>query len=146
MPVTIKHKKRRPMAEINVVPYIDVMLVLLIIFMVTAPLLTLGVDIQLPQAEAKTLEQEKDPVLVEIDQAGRLYLRLSGELPEEIDAVTLGARIGAFVRNNPNVPVLIGGDERVSYGDIYQIMVVLQQAGVAKVGLMSQPVGDRRGN
>jgi biopolymer transport protein TolR len=146
MPVTIKHKKRRPMAEINVVPYIDVMLVLLIIFMVTAPLLTLGVDIQLPQAEARTLEQEKDPVLVEIDQAGRLYLRLSGEMPEEIDAETLGARIGAFVRNNPNVPVLIGGDERVSYGDIYQIMVVLQQAGVAKVGLMSQPVGDGRGN
>ncbi len=146
MPVALKHKKRRPIAEINVVPYIDVMLVLLIIFMVTAPLLTLGVDIQLPQAEAKTLEQEKDPVLVEIDQEGRLYLRLSGEVPEEIDAEALGTRVAAFVRNNPNVPVLIGGDERVSYGAIYQVMVVLQQAGVAKVGLMSQPVGDGRGS
>jgi biopolymer transport protein TolR len=145
MPVAIKHKKRRPMAEINVVPYIDVMLVLLIIFMVTAPLLTLGVDIQLPQADARTLEQDRDPVLVEMDREGRLYLRLSGEAPEEIDAATLGARIAAFVRNNPEVPVLIGGDERVSYGAIYQIMVVLQQAGVPRVGLMSQPIGEGRG-
>jgi biopolymer transport protein TolR len=127
------------MAEINVVPYIDVMLVLLIIFMVTAPLLTLGVDIQLPQADAKTLERDKEPAVVEVDREGRVYLRLSGEAPEPIELAALEARIAAFIRQNPELPVLIGGDERVSYGTIYQVMVVLQKAGVPKVGLMSQP-------
>lgn len=139
MPSPIQRRRRPMMAEINVVPYIDVMLVLLIIFMVTAPLLTLGVDIQLPQADAKTLERDKEPALVEVDREGRVFLRLSGEAPEAIELPALEARIAAFVRNNPELPVLIGGDERVSYGTIYQVMVVLQRAGVPKVGLMSQP-------
>ncbi|GIX33036.1 MAG: protein TolR [Lysobacterales bacterium] len=139
MPATIQRRRRAMMAEINVVPYIDVMLVLLIIFMVTAPLLTLGVDIQLPQADAKTLERDKEPAVVEVDREGRVYLRLSGEAPEPIELAALEARIAAFIRQNPELPVLIGGDERVSYGTIYQVMVVLQKAGVPKVGLMSQP-------
>ncbi len=139
MPAPIQRRKRAMMAEINVVPYIDVMLVLLIIFMVTAPLLTLGVDIQLPQADAKTLERDKEPALVEVDREGRVFLRLAGEAPEPVELAALEARIAAFVRNNPELPVLIGGDERVSYGTIYQVMVVLQRAGVPKVGLMSQP-------
>ena len=134
--------RRKPKSEINVVPYIDVMLVLLIIFMVTAPLLNLGVDIELPQSNAKPVEQQKDPVIVEVTRDGRYYLTLQGAPAEEIDAQTLQAKIAAFVRNNPEVPVLIAGDRRVDYGTIYQGMTLLQAAGVAKVGLMSAPAGD----
>jgi biopolymer transport protein TolR len=132
-----RHRKLK--AEINVVPYIDVMLVLLIIFMVTAPLLNLGVDIELPQSNAKPVEQQKDPVIVEVTQDGRYYLTLQGAAAEEIDADTLQAKVGAFARANPEVAVLIAGDHRVDYGTIYQGMVILQGAGVTKVGLMSAP-------
>jgi biopolymer transport protein TolR len=134
-----KGRRRRAMSEINVVPYIDVMLVLLIIFMVTAPLLNLGVDIELPKANAKALEQKSEPVLVTVDQNGTLYLTLGQEPREEIDAQTLVTKVSAFVRQNPQVPVLIGGDERVNYGRIYEAMALLQQAGAPRVGLMSQP-------
>ena len=130
------------MAEINVVPYIDVMLVLLIIFMVTAPLLNLGVDIELPQAAAKQLEKNEEPVLVSIDQEGQMYLTLGAETREKIDADELVRKVHAFVSNNPKVSVLVGGDKRVDYGRIYQAMVLLQQAGVPHVGLMSQPASD----
>jgi len=132
-------KRRKLKAEINVVPYIDVMLVLLIIFMVTAPLLNLGVDIELPESNAKPIEQQKDPVIVEVTSDGRYFLTLQGAKPEEIDEQTLVTKIGAFVRQNPNVPVLVAGDRRVDYGTIYHGMVLLQQAGVPKVGLMSKP-------
>lgn len=132
-------KQRRLMAEINVVPYIDVMLVLLIIFMVTAPLLHLGVDIQLPQASANSLQDETDPVLISIDKDGQMYLTLGNEPREPIDADALVRKVHAFVDTNPKVSVLVGGDSRVDYGRIYQAMVLLQQAGVPHVGLMSQP-------
>ncbi len=134
-----KGRRRRAMSEINVVPYIDVMLVLLIIFMVTAPLLNLGVDIELPKSNAKALEQKVDPVLVSIAQDGTLYLTLGKAERESVDEEVLQTKVAAFVRQNPNVPVLIGGDERVDYGRIYHTMVVLQQAGAPRVGLMSQP-------
>jgi biopolymer transport protein TolR len=132
-------RRRRAMSEINVVPYIDVMLVLLIIFMVTAPLLNLGVDIELPKSNAKTLDQKKDPVLVEIDKDGQLLLKLGEDPPEAVDEQTLVAKVAAFVRANPQVPVLIGGDTSVDYGTVYQAMVLLQQAGAPRVGLMSAP-------
>lgn len=134
-----RRHKRKLKAEINVVPYIDVMLVLLIIFMVTAPLMNLGVDIQLPQSNATSLQLEKEPVIVSVDQDGAYFLTLGASQHEPIDAETLVNKISAFVRQNPQVPVLIGGDERVDYGRIYGAMVLLQQAGVPKVGLMSQP-------
>jgi biopolymer transport protein TolR len=134
-----RHKRRRAMADINVVPYIDVMLVLLIIFMVTAPLLNLGVDIELPKSNAKSLDQKTDPVLVSIDEGGALYLTLGAAPREEIDAQRLVAKVSAFVRQNPAVPVLIGGDHRVEYGRIYETMVLLQQAGAPRIGLMSAP-------
>jgi len=141
MQVTGRTRKRRKLkAEINVVPYIDVMLVLLIIFMVTAPLLNLGVDIQLPQSTAKAVQADKEPILVSIDKDGSYYLTLGKAQREAIDAQTLVTKVAAFVRQNPQVPVLIGGDQRVDYGKIYQVMVLLQQSGVPKVGLMSQPV------
>jgi biopolymer transport protein TolR len=122
------------------VPYIDVMLVLLIIFMVTAPLLNLGVDIQLPQSSAKSLQNDKEPVVVSVDKDGALYLTLGASAREPIDADALVTKVSAFVRENPQVSVLVGGDERVDYGRVYQAMVLLQTAGVPKVGLMSQPV------
>ena len=135
-----RHRKRRKLkAEINVVPYIDVMLVLLIIFMVTAPLLNLGVDIQLPQSKAKSVQNDKEPAVVSVDKDGKLYLTLGTSQRELIEPSALVAKAGAFVRQNPDVPFLIAGDQRVDYGRIYQAMVLLQQAGVAKVGLMSQP-------
>ncbi len=142
---TGKYRKRRKLkAEINVVPYIDVMLVLLIIFMVTAPLLNLGVDIQLPQSAAKAVQADKEPVVVSVDQAGHFFLTLGNTPREPIEAEALVNKVAAFVRQNPQIPVMIGGDERVDYGKIYQAMVLLQQAGVPKVGLMSQPVQETK--
>ena len=133
-------KRRKLKAEINVVPYIDVMLVLLIIFMVTAPLLNLGVDIQLPQSAAKSIQNDKEPVMVSVDEEGKLFLTLGASKREPIDATALVNKISAFIRENPQVPVLVAGDQRADYGKIYQAMVLLQTAGVPKVGLMSAPV------
>jgi biopolymer transport protein TolR len=136
-----RHRKRRKLkAEINVVPYIDVMLVLLIIFMVTAPLLNLGVDIQLPQSKAKSVQNDKEPAVISVDQEGKLYLTLGPAKREPIEPDALVAKVSAFVRENPQLPFLVAGDQRADYGRIYQAMVLLQSAGVAKVGLMSQPV------
>ena len=141
---TGRRKRRKLMSQINVVPYIDVMLVLLIIFMVTAPLLNLGVDIHLPQSAAKSVQDTKEPVLVSVDKDGNFFLTLGGTQHEPIDADNLVRKVSAFVRANPQVSVMIGGDERVDYGKIYQAMVLLQQSGVAKVGLMSQPVQETK--
>lgn len=134
-----RRRQRRLKAEINVVPYIDVMLVLLVIFMVTAPLLHLGVDIQLPQAAAKSLQNDKQPVLVSVDKDGQIYLTLGSAPREKIDADELVRKVHAFVDANPKVSVLVGGDKRIDYGRIMQVLVMLQQAGVPHVGLMSQP-------
>ena len=134
-------RKRKLKAEINVVPYIDVMLVLLIIFMVTAPLLNLGVDIELPQSNAKSIQEKKDPVVVSVDADGHYFLTLQGAKNEALDGATLAAKVGAFVRNNKDVPVFVAGDAKANYATVYGAMVLLQGAGVEKVGLMSQPVG-----
>ncbi len=139
MALASRRHKRKLKAEINVVPYIDVMLVLLIIFMVTAPLLNLGVDIDLPQSAAKSIQNDKEPAVVSVDREGRLYLTLSTAPREEIDAETLKTKMAAFVRQNPQIPVYVAGDTAADYGKIYQAMVLLQQAGVPKVGLMSKP-------
>lgn len=133
-------RRNKLTAEINVVPYIDVMLVLLIIFMVTAPLLHLGVDIKLPQAAAKSLQNDKQPVLVSLDKDGNLFLTLGGGQREAIQPDELVTKVSAFVHQNPGVKVLFGGDARIDYGKVMQAIVLLQQAGVPNVGLMSQPV------
>ncbi len=132
-------RKRKLKAEINVVPYIDVMLVLLIIFMVTAPLLNLGVDIELPKSNAKTISQEKDPVIVSVDAGGNYFLTLQGAEQEALSAETLQARVAAFVRQNPDVPVYVAGDRAANYEVVLQAMVLLQSADVPRVGLMSAP-------
>lgn len=132
--------RRKPMAEINVVPYIDVTLVLLIIFMITAPLLQTGVQVDLPQAQAEVVEQEQDqPVIVTIDKAGEYYIDL-GENPEQaVQTEELLIRVAAVLRNKPKTRIYIRGDENVDYGIVVKVMAALQQAGVPSVGLMTSP-------
>ena len=132
-------RKRKLKAEINVVPYIDVMLVLLIIFKITAPLLNLGVDIELPKSNAKTIAQDKDPVIVSVDADGNYFLTLQGAEQEALLAEPLQAKVAAFVRQNPDVPVYVAGDRAANYEVVLQAMVLLQNAGVPRVGLMSAP-------
>ncbi len=133
-------KRKKQMTEINVVPYIDVMLVLLIIFMVTAPLLTQGVNVSLPQADAEPIKQEdNEPVVVSIDREGRYYVD-SGENPDEpVEADVLVNRVAAFIRNNPEQPVYIKGDKEVPYGRVVSAMALLQKAGVPNVGMLTDP-------
>lgn len=139
MGINKRDEGKKVNSNINVTPMVDVMLVLLIIFMVTTPMLNSSVDVQLPQANAKSLQQKKDPVLVSVLQDGRMYLTLSGAKKELVDADTLKLKVGAFVRENPQVSVLVGGDERGPYGGVFKVLADLQQAGVTKVGLMGQP-------
>ena len=134
-------RKRRLKADINVVPYIDVMLVLLIIFMVTAPLLNLGTDIHLPDSHAKALGTPKDPIIVRVDRGGHYALIVQGGQPQELPADMLEAKVKALVANNPDLPVFVAGDRESNYEVVLDAMALLQNAGVEKVGLMSQPVG-----
>jgi len=146
-----KRNKRRPMAEINVVPYVDVMLVLLIIFMITAPMLNLGVEVDLPKADAEPLDsqQNEEPMVVTVLKNGDLYLNAGGDADGIssglIDPETLVTTVAAIVRRNPEIQVLVGGDQSVGYGHVYDAMVLLQKAGVAKVGLMSDPLDSLEG-
>ncbi len=143
---TSRRNRRRPMAEINVVPYIDVMLVLLVIFMITAPLLNLGVEVELPKADAEPMDtrENNEPLVITVLRNGDLYLNAGGDLDGTssglIDPETLVTTVSAIVRRNPKIQVLVGGDERVVYGQVYQVMVLLQKAGVTKLGLMSDPL------
>ena len=141
-------KGRKVMGEINVVPYIDVMLVLLIIFMVTAPLLTQGVKVELPKAGAEPLpvkpKQNEKPMVVSIDAGGRLYVNLGDNPEAAIDDETLLARASAILRRNPEIDVLVKGDANVAYGRVITAMVLLQQAGAAKVGFLTDPLPQPR--
>ncbi len=132
--------RHRPMAEINVVPYIDVMLVLLVIFMVTAPLMTQGVNVDLPQAEAEVISSETlDPVIITVDQFGDLYLDVGEDRNLPVDAVTLQGRLRTVLRHNPNLPILVKGDAAVDYGKVVQAMVLAQAAGAPSLGLITVP-------
>jgi biopolymer transport protein TolR len=143
-----RHRKRKLKAEINVVPYIDVMLVLLIIFMVTAPLLNVGVDVNLPQANAKTLEQKKkQPVVVQVDGDGNLALMYEGiDRPQAMGEAALLAKVGAFVKADPDLPVYVAGDGEVRYQAVYALMGKLQsEARVSRVSLMGSPADSGKG-
>lgn len=130
--------KRRPIAEINVVPYIDVMLVLLIIFMITAPLVQQGVEIELPQASANPLSPDQhEPIVVSVDKKGDFYLDIGDEPDKPIDAQLLVNRVAAVRLLKPDIPILVRGDRNAGYGSIIDVMVLLQKAGVEKVGLMT---------
>ena len=133
-----RHRKRRAVAEINVVPYIDVMLVLLIIFMITAPLLQQGVEIDLPQANANPLPpDQREPVVLTVNKVGEYYLNIGEHISEPISEEVLVHRVAAVLKHQPETPVMVRGDKDVDYGSITNAMVLLQTAGVEKVGLMT---------
>jgi biopolymer transport protein TolR len=128
------------MAEINVVPYIDVMLVLLVIFMVTAPLLTPGVKVDLPQAAASAVDNpDRETLVVTVDRKGKLFLD-----DREIGAMALQSKVAAILRVRPQTPVLIRGDRQAAYNDVVQTMVLLQAAGAPSVGLVTQSPDNRQ--
>lgn len=133
-------KRRRPVSEINVVPYIDVMLVLLIIFMVTAPLITQGVKVDLPKAEAQPLEEEsKPPLVATVDAQGQYYLNVGDNQKEPMSAVDLATLVAAHLQLEPQTPVVVKGDGAVAYSEVVRLMVLLQRAGAPSVGLMTNP-------
>ena len=137
-------RHHRLMSEINVVPYIDVMLVLLIIFMITAPLLTQGIKVDLPNAAADPLDPEllrdNEPLVLSIDREGQLYLNIGDDQESPIDERTVLARTAAVLRRNAQTPVLVKADEAVPYGRVVTGMVLLQQAGAERIGFITDPV------
>ena len=141
-------RRRKLMGEINVVPYIDVMLVLLIIFMITAPLLTEGIKVQLPKAGAQPIPPEmmKDskPIILSIDENGRLFLNYNKPEDEPLTAEKVEAEAAAVLRRAPQTVVLVRGDYRVAYGEVVRAMTVLQRAGADKVGFVTQPPEQKR--
>jgi biopolymer transport protein TolR len=135
-------RKRRLMGEINVVPYIDVMLVLLIIFMVTAPLLTQGIKVDLPKAGAEPLPEDmskEQPLILSVDAEGRFYLNIGGDEETPIDADTVVQRVSAVLRREAQTPVLVKADRNVPYGSVVEGMVLLQTSGAEKVGFITDP-------
>jgi biopolymer transport protein TolR len=132
--------RKRPIAEINVVPYIDVMLVLLIIFMITAPLLSQGVNVDLPKVPSQAMPPtDKEPVVVSVDAAGNFYINYGDDQDKPIAAEVLANRINALKKYQPEIPVFVKGDSNVAYGIVVQLMALLQSAGVEGVGLVTEP-------
>ncbi len=133
-------RKHRPMAEINVVPYIDVMLVLLVIFMVTAPLLMQGVKVDLPEAPSDPVEnQDPEPLIVSIRANGDLSLNLGQDPEQVLSLATVKQRVSVVMRRNPEKPVMVWGDRNVAYGEVVVLMTTLQEAGAPSVGLVTDP-------
>ncbi|MFT6899084.1 MAG: biopolymer transport protein TolR [Paraglaciecola sp.] len=133
-------KRRRPVSEINVVPYIDVMLVLLIIFMVTAPLVTQGVKVDLPKAHAQPLDEDsKPPLVATVDAQGNYYISIGDEQDQSMSAVDLATLVAAHLNLEPDTPVVVKGDGAVPYSNVVELMVLLQRAGAPSVGLMTDP-------
>jgi biopolymer transport protein TolR len=135
VPTGRRHKARRrhlPMAEINVTPFVDVMLVLLIVFMVTAPLLTVGVPIDLPKTQAKQMEGDSKPITVSIKADGKIYLQEA-----EVDADKLVSTLQAIAKNGLDERVFVRGDKDADYGTIMRVMGRLNSAGYKKIGLVT---------
>jgi biopolymer transport protein TolR len=132
---------RRLMGEINVVPYIDVMLVLLIIFMITAPLLQQGVKVNLPKAHAQPLpKSENNPVVLSVDQQGQLFLNIASDPHAALDSDAVSTQVTAALKQDPDRAVVVKADKSVSYGVVMEAMVMLQQAGASKVGMATDPL------
>ena len=133
-------RRKRVVAEINVVPYIDVMLVLLIIFMVTAPLVTQGVKVDLPQAIAESLpEDTKPPTIASIDKEGRYFLSVGDSSDTPLSEDDFSALVEAQLAIDPTAQFIVKGDGDVNYKTVVKLMVLLQQAGVPSLGLMTEP-------
>jgi biopolymer transport protein TolR len=135
-------KRERPISEINVVPYIDVMLVLLVIFMITAPMLSQGVTVDLPKAASQTLAStEREPIIVSVNQQGTYFLNISSTPAEPIESKALIVRVAAELelarQANEKLNVLVKGDQGVAYGKVVQAMALLKEAGAEQVGLLT---------
>ncbi len=135
-----KSARRKPMSEINVVPYIDVMLVLLVIFMVTAPLMTQGIKVDLPEASSGPIDVvEDEPMLVvSVKDDGTYYINL-GEAEESVPLSEVGDKAARVIAANPRIKVLVEGDKKLPYGVIVDLMNTLQAAGAKSVGLITEP-------
>jgi len=123
----------RPMSEINVTPFVDVMLVLLVVFMVTAPLLTVGVSVELPETAAASIPGQDEPLAVSIDAAGRVYIQDS-----EVSMETLIPRLEAITQNNPDARIFVRGDKSIDYGRVMEVMGTLNSAGFRRVALITE--------
>ena len=136
-----KHGRRKPMGEINVVPYIDVTLVLLIIFMITTPMLQTGVEVDLPQAESAMVEQKEGepPIVISIKEKGEFYINTDGQNDDQIEPEVINDRVAAVLSYKPGTQVLISADKGVDYGTVVTVMAALKNAGVPTVGLMTKP-------
>ncbi len=137
-------QRRKPMSEINVVPYIDVMLVLLVIFMATAPLLTQGVVVDLPQAPSEPIEDsESDPLVVSMRADGAIFMNLGMQDADDegtrVTVFSLEEQAGKIIRARSDVPVYIKADHALDYGEVVKVMTVLQNAGAESVGLITDP-------
>ena len=138
-------KRRKPMSEINVVPYIDVMLVLLVIFMISTPLLTQGVKVELPQAETEALNIKPAEVLVvKVDVQGQYYLTVGTSKEKPIDREVLVAQVEAQRALKPGLSVLVAGDKEVRYVHIMDVLALLNQAGIPNVGLMTKSLDEQQ--
>lgn len=134
------NNKRKLVADINVVPYIDVMLVLLIVFMITAPLLMQGVKVDLPQAPSVPLEEtDKEPLIVSVKADGTYYIDLGNGQNEPEELANIQDKVSKVLAVQPETPVLVWGDTNVGYGVVVELMTVLQNAGAPNVGLVTEP-------
>ena len=127
------HSGRQPMSEINVTPFVDVMLVLLVIFMITAPLLTAGVEIELPKTKAGAIQGDDEPLAITVDNQGQVFLQ---ETP--VDLATLPAKLDAITGRNPDARIFIRGDQAIDYGRVMQVMGTVNGAGYRKVALVTR--------
>ncbi len=135
-------QKRKLMGEINVVPYIDVMLVLLVIFMVTAPMLTQGIEVNLPKASSEPIKDiaNHQPLVLSVDAEGNLYLNVGDNEDQPTTGKEVVARVGAVLRNRPDTPILVKADRAVPYGNVVGAMVLLQKGGAQNIGFVTDPL------
>jgi len=138
MPRKAKHKM---VSDINAVPFIDVMLVLLVVFMVTAPLLTQGVSVELPEAPSKPIDidDNAETLIVSIKSTGEYFIDLGDDPEKAVSLDLIGEQVGKILSVQPQTPVLVRGDKSVPYGKVIELMTVLQNAGVPNLGLISDP-------
>ncbi|MDI9245644.1 protein TolR [Marinobacter sp. CHS3-4] len=140
-------RQRKPMSEINVVPYIDVMLVLLVIFMVTAPMLTQGVKVNLPETTSDPIQSDKnvESIVVSVDSNGAYFMDVGDESSDPMTLEAVGSRVSKILSQRTDREVLVRGDENVGYGVVVRLMARLQAAGASNVGLITEaPVGDEQ--
>jgi biopolymer transport protein TolR len=132
-------RRSRPISEINVTPFVDVMLVLLVIFMVTAPLLTVGVQVDLPKTKAAVIQGQDEPIAVTVDAEGRVFLQET-----ELDLETLAPRLVAVTGSNPDVRIFVRGDRAINYGRVMEVMGTINAAGFKKVALVTTTADSRK--